>query len=341
MTEVLPDIHQFRLPLTGSRLRYINAYLLRGDDGYTLVDCGWKADDVLETLQAELRAIGVSLNDVRTLIVTHFHPDHYGLAGTLVELGKLRLLMHRLDWLHVRTVQSDPVQSSRVSGDWLRYHGLVESADDNAERALDAFERYTIVAPDVELEDGACISVGRHELRVVWTPGHTAGHICLYDPVRDLILTGDHVLDPITPSVNYMRPDLGNPLGSFLISLRKVAELDVDFVLPAHGEPFHGLQRRVGEILEHHNRREAAALEALVGGPTSAAMVAECLPWTRRELRLSELPPFQQRMALGETIAHLEELRSTGRVGSDEHNGRMYYHLSRQKPGGECESNGE
>ncbi len=341
MTDVVPGIHQFRLPLTGNRLRHINAYLLRGDNRYTLVDCGWKAADVLETLQAELRAIGVSLNDVRTLIVSHFHPDHYGLAGTLVELGKLRLLMHRLDWLHVRTVQSDPVQSSQVSGEWLRYHGLAGTSQDDTERALDAFERYTIVAPDVELEDNACIPVGRHELRVVWTPGHTAGHICLHDPERDLILTGDHVLDPITPSVNYMRPNLGNPLGTFLRSLRKVADLDVDQVLPAHGEPFRGLKRRVGEILEHHDRREAAALDALVGGPQSAAMVAERLPWTRRELRLSELPPFQQRMALGETIAHLEELRANGRVGSDEDNERIYYHLSRQKPGGECESNGE
>ena len=136
---------------------------------------------------------------------------------------------------------------------------------------------------------------GKHELRVVWTPGHTAGHICLHDAERGLVLTGDHVLDPITPSVNYMRPNLGNPLGSFLASLVKIRELDADFVLPAHGEPFHGLRRRVDEILRHHDEREAAALDSLAGGALSAAHVAEQLPWTRRKLRLSELPPFQQR----------------------------------------------
>jgi glyoxylase-like metal-dependent hydrolase (beta-lactamase superfamily II) len=328
VTEVLPGIHQFRLPLTGSPLRHVNGYLLQGDDGYTLVDCGWKTDDVMETLRAELHNIGVALGDVRTLIVTHFHPDHYGLAGTLVELGKLRLMMHRLDWLHIRTNAVNPRASAQTSADWLCQHGLPGEPSDEVRRALEAVDRYTVVAPDVELEDQACVSVGQHALRVVWTPGHTAGHICLHDPDRDLVLTGDHVLDPITPSVNYMRPGLGNPLGSFLESLRKVAELQADFVLPAHGEPFHGLRRRVREILEHHTEREAAALAALVGGPQSAAMVAEQMPWTRRKLRLSELPPAQQRMALGETIAHLEELRATRQVVSATDDGLIHYALA-------------
>jgi glyoxylase-like metal-dependent hydrolase (beta-lactamase superfamily II) len=328
MTEVLPGIHQFRLPLTGSPLRHVNGYLLRGDDGYTLVDCGWKTDDVLETLRAELKNIGADLGDIRTLIVTHFHPDHYGLAGTLVELGKLRLMMHRLDWLHVSTNAADPMNFARSSADWLCQHGLPGDPSGEAQRAIDAFQRFTVVQPDVQLEDNSRISVGANELRVVWTPGHTAGHICLHDAEREIVLTGDHVLDPITPSVNYMRPGLGNPLGSFLESLRKVAELDADFVLPAHGEPFHGLRRRIDEILEHHNEREAAALSALAGGPISAAEVAEQLPWTRRRQRLSELPPFQQRMALGETIAHLEELRATERVVSSEDNGLIYYALA-------------
>ena len=284
---------------------------------------------MLETLTAELHALDIDLGDVRTLIVTHFHPDHYGLAGTLVELGKLRLLMHRLDWLHVQSQAVDPVASARESADWLFQHGLPGQVSDEVQRALEAAHRFTVVAPDVQLEDESRISVGQHELRVVWTPGHTAGHICLHDPERDLLLTGDHVLDPITPSVNVMRPGLGNPLGSFLQSLQKVAELDADFVLPAHGEPFHGLRRRVGQILEHHAEREGAALAALAGGPRTAAMVAEELPWTRRKLRLSELPPPQRRMALGETIAHLEELCATNRATSAEEDGIILYALAR------------
>jgi glyoxylase-like metal-dependent hydrolase (beta-lactamase superfamily II) len=325
MPEVLSGIHQFRLPMPGSRLRHINGYLIKGDDGYALVDCGWDIPEVLEALRSELRDIGADLGDIRTLIVTHFHADHYGLAGTLVRLGRLRLMMHRLDWLHVRTTMSDPETMMRSSTAWLERNGLPPRPAETAEEMMGNFRRFTIVQPAVELEDAACIAVGPHTLRVVWTPGHTAGHICLFDAERRLILTGDHVLDPITPSVGFSRPNLGNPLGDFLASLRKVAALDADLVLPAHGEPFRGLKQRVDDLLAHHDHREAAALGALVNGPASGAEVAGQLPWTRRELRYAELEPMQQRMALSETIAHLEELRATGRVDRSEENGQFYY----------------
>lgn len=313
--------------MAGSRLRHINGYLLKADDGYVLVDCGWDTDDVLEALRGELHALGIGLEDVRTLVISHFHSDHYGLAGRLVRLGRLRLMMHRLDWLHVHTNLADPIQSAHVSHEWLLRHGLPEQVwGVEEQRALESFHRFTVVEPDLKLEDAARIAVGPHELQVVWTPGHTQGHICLYDPGRRLLLSGDHVLDPITPNVSYARPGLGNPLGAFLASLRKVAELDADLVLPAHGEPFRGLRRRVDELLEHHAEREAQAVDALSATePLRAVAVAEQLPWTRRGLRYAELEPLQQRMALAETIAHLEELKAIGRVASIERDGGIYY----------------
>src|SRR3712207_3590490 len=102
MTEALPGIHQLRLPLEGSPLRHTNGYLLKADDGWTLVDCGWKMPGALEALAAGVEEAGARLADVRTLVITHFHSDHYGLAGTVVGLTRARLLMHRLDWLFVQ-----------------------------------------------------------------------------------------------------------------------------------------------------------------------------------------------------------------------------------------------
>src|SRR3712207_6702030 len=107
MTEVLPGIYQLRLPLTGSPLRHTNGYLIRADDGWTLVDCGWKMPDVLEALTAQVAEVGARLEDIRTLVITHFHSDHYGLAGTLVGLTQARLLMHRLDWLYIQQEMTD------------------------------------------------------------------------------------------------------------------------------------------------------------------------------------------------------------------------------------------
>jgi glyoxylase-like metal-dependent hydrolase (beta-lactamase superfamily II) len=107
MVDLPSGITQLRLPLTGSALSHVNSYLLRGDDGYILVDCGWDMPDVLEALHAGLNDAGVALDDVRALVVTHMHPDHYGMAGTLKRAGRMRLLMHRLDWLYLEAQRQD------------------------------------------------------------------------------------------------------------------------------------------------------------------------------------------------------------------------------------------
>jgi glyoxylase-like metal-dependent hydrolase (beta-lactamase superfamily II) len=320
------EIRQLRLPMPDNPLRHINSYLVQADDGYVLVDCGWDLPVVLDALEAGLKDAGIGLDEVRRLVVTHYHSDHYGLAGHLLRLGRLRLLMHRLDWVYVRDTFGDMAAFRRQSQQWLIENGFDLISRDE-QRAYESAMRFTVVEPDEQLEDAVPIGLGRHELRVVWTPGHTPGHICLWDRERRLLLSGDHVLDPITPNVSYWGPGAGNPLGDFLRSLRKVAQLEADLVLPAHGEPFTGLQRRVAELLAHHDLREAAMLEALSDhrGPSTGAEVAARVPWTRRQRALAELPPFQQRMALSETLSHLEELRAQGKVRRLDDAGRIYY----------------
>lgn len=311
----LPEgITQIRLPLKDNPLRHINSYLLKADDGYVLVDCGWDTPDVLDALEATLREQGIGLDDIRSLVVTHLHSDHYGLAGTLTRLTKLRLLMHRLDWVFLRTRLSDPGIYLRQTNEWLARNGFPYDSHEEVERSLGALARFTLVQPDEQLEDSQTIGVGRHSYRVVWTPGHTPGHVCLYDEENRVLLSGDHVLDPITPNVSAWLDDPPNPLGDFLESLKKVSELEAETVLPAHGEPFTGLQRRVGELLAHHDEREGLVLAQLDDGPVSAAQVARGLPWTRRRQRLDDLPSLQQRMAVSETLSHLEHLRATGRA---------------------------
>ncbi len=325
------EVRLIRLPLADSPLRYVNSYLVQADDGFVLVDCGWEAPDVLEALQAALRDAGVGLGDVRTLITTHYHADHYGLAGTLVRLGQLRLLMHRLDWLYLQTHLTDLIAYRDDSLAWLEQHGLPPGAASVSVRhAFDALRRFTLVAPHETVEDDQLIHAGRHTFRVVWTPGHTPGHICLFDAERRLLIAGDHVLDPITPNVSLWRDEHGSPLGDFLASLRKVAELDADLVLPAHGEPFTGLRRRVAELLAHHDEREQAILGSLDGRRLSAADIARCLPWTRRRQSFDGLPASQQRMAVSETLSHLRELEQQGLVAQATADGRTVFHRPKE-----------
>ncbi|MGE3270683.1 MAG: MBL fold metallo-hydrolase [Chloroflexota bacterium] len=328
-TEVLPGVFLLRLPLTGSPLRFTNGYLIRADDGWTLVDCGWDMPDVLEALQNQVTALGVRLEDIRTLVITHFHTDHYGMAGTLIGLTQARLLMHHLDWVHVEQEMVDFGQMIGRLNSWLTLNGAPPEMTAEEHRRMGAMRKlYTVVEPDEKIDEGYEIHSGNHTFRVVWTPGHTNGHICLYDQERRTLMTGDHVLDPISPNVSLAREYLGNPLGQYLQSLRKVGELDADLVLPAHGDPFRSISRRVRELLAHHDEREAEVLEAVSHGERTGFQVAAALPWTRRRRKLDDLQLGQQRMALTETLAHLEELRARGLVRRERRDDLLYFSVS-------------
>src|SRR5215212_2457232 len=143
--EVLPGVHLLRLPLTGSPLRHTNGYLIRADDGWTLVDCGWDMPDVLEALRNQITEIGARLEDIRTLVITHFHADHYGLAGTLVGLTQARLLMHRLDWLFLKQEMMDFEGAVSRMDAWLRLNGAPpDMLEEEERRAAGWRERYSI-----------------------------------------------------------------------------------------------------------------------------------------------------------------------------------------------------
>jgi len=145
--------------------------------------------------------------------------------------------------------------------------------------------------------------------RVIWTPGHSDGHICLFRERDGVFLAADHVLPRITPNVGlYSERDRENPLGDYLNSLEKVANLPASIVLPGHGEPFTDLAGRTAEIIEHHRQRELQILALLNERPQHAYDLAEQLfghRWNNSEAR---------RMAVAETLSHLEHLRFGGQV---------------------------
>lgn len=311
----LPEgVRAIRLPLQDASVGHLNSYVIEGIDGHILVDCGWDRPGVFDGLVAGLLEHGLALGDLRYLVVSHWHADHYGLAERLVAHG-LELLMHVAEWQHIQRHLSEPREGPFQEERWLARNGLppTELTPAEVETLMDVY-RFRVVAPRAALVDGQRLPGSRYDVRVVWTPGHTPGHMCLLDADHRLLLSGDHVLDPITPNVSIWWEDQLNPLGDFLASLRKVAALDVDLVLPAHGQPFNGLRRRIDELLAHHERREHHVVEALDGRPITATEVARAVPWTRRERSFEELATVHQQLAVSETIAHLEELRARGRV---------------------------
>jgi glyoxylase-like metal-dependent hydrolase (beta-lactamase superfamily II) len=306
-------IEQIRLPMTDHALRYINAYLIEGDDGYTLIDCGWGLPDVLSTLESALHDMGLRVGDIRNVIATHFHTDHYGMVGTIAEMAGAKVMMHRADWTILDTRFRD-IDAEFVRRDsWLERNGMSLEGLGDEDRNRSWAKRLTLRAPDRDLVDGDVLTIGSRRLRVVWTPGHTPGHVCLYDEDARALISGDHILPQITPHVGYWSDADDDPLGKFLASLRKVASLDAKSALPAHREPIDDLPARIDELIAHHHERESQVLAAL-DGPSTGTQIAAKLPWRRNASRFDDLPPSQRSFALVETLAHLEHLRARGAV---------------------------
>jgi glyoxylase-like metal-dependent hydrolase (beta-lactamase superfamily II) len=184
-----------------------------------------------------------------------------------------------------------------------------ETTDDMRGASMGVRPFVSFAQPDVLLEDGDRPDIAGWDLRAVWTPGHSPGHLCFYAPERKLLLSGDHVLPRITPNISF-HPQAGDdPLGNFLRSLRKLEPYDSDEVLPAHEHRFVGLQARLTELIDHHESRFAEVVEAVKAGRDTAWAVAGCMKWSRSWDRIEG---FMRRAAVAEAMAHIRALERRG-----------------------------
>ncbi len=323
--EISRGLFRIPVPLADSPLHAVNVYAVQGPEGLLLIDCGWETPEALAALRFELEPLG-GIRAIGEILVTHIHPDHFGLAQHLSEVSGARVSMHQLEASLIETRYRD-IDGLVTSMDaWLRRHGV---PDDELDAMLDGslrmIERVGTRRPEVALQGGEIITWGEYRFEVLWTPGHSAGLVSLYDRDRQLLLSSDHVLPRVSPHVGLHTQSLGNPLGDYLRSLEKVRVLPVRQVLPGHGEPFGDLPARLDQLVEHHENRLSAVIEAVEHGYHSAFEVAEQLPWRGAADGWNTLEPFQRRMAVTEIIAHLEHLRVRHEVQASAGQGQVRY----------------
>ena len=312
---VRPGLWSIPVPIPNNPLRYVLVYALELDDGVAIVDAGWNTDDAWNALNAGLIEAGGSISDVRSVLVTHIHPDHYGLAGRVRDESGAWIGLHPDDatMLRARYVDVDDLLA--------KMHGLLEFAGvpeatlpDLNMASMMIRDQVTMAEPDVLFEDGKEVDVPGWDLRTVWTPGHSPGHVCFHSERHRLLLSGDHVLPRITPNIGVHTQQIPNPLGDFLESLLKVQNLAVDEVLPAHEYRFANLRGRLDEIILHHAERLADIETLLRDRPGMTAWeMAVNLTWSRP---WDQIPEFMQRAAVGETLAHIVLLEIHQRVRS-------------------------
>jgi glyoxylase-like metal-dependent hydrolase (beta-lactamase superfamily II) len=301
--EPAPGVFRLVLPLPFPGLRRVNAYLLADDDGCTLVDCGisdpgLQPDHGWTELLGALAACNIEPRQVTRLVVTHTHIDHYGMAGRLTDATGAQLVMHEKSQ-HDLASYRDPAAAERNLAGLLRDHGLPESEVQD----LIAFEDWrpyvsaVVDATDAVQGDEVLVSGGR-SWKVIYTPGHSPSHICLFSESDGLLLSGDHLLPTVTPHIDFQAGGQADPLGDYLSSLDKVAGLDPSLVLPGHGKPFQEGADRAGVIARHHERRLGSILQVIRYEPHTVSEITDAVFGP-------ELFDFQRRLALGEVIAHL------------------------------------
>lgn len=324
MTEIIPGIYQLKIPIPNNPLGYTNVYLVKGDNKHLLIDTGWNSEEALQSLKKQLAEIGVGFSDISQIVVTHIHSDHYGLTGKLKQLSQAKIALHYLDRDLIYPEDTDMNKLHRQLEQWLHINGVPPSL---LPPPLPGGRLSPLTLPDITLRGGETISTGAFNLQVIWTPGHSPGHICLYEPAQKIFFSGDHILPVITPNISLTSPSANNPLGDFINSLNMVKQLDVKLVLPAHEHLFTNLPTRVDEIIQHHEQRSLEILEAIKDKPKTAYQISEEIIWMPElgGARFQDLATWDKRMAVSETLAHLEAMRVNGRVEKFPENSIIYY----------------
>lgn len=315
---VAPGVHRIPLPLPDHELSAVNVYAIEDVTGLVLVDSGWALPDAERALADALRVLGHQPSDVRRVLATHAHHDHYTLSlvlrqkyGTKVSLGRDEgfTVDAYLDRENAPIVQV-PLLRRCGAGALADVMGPLLSSELRAEDV--PWGR-----PDRWLDDGDLIGLTDRALEVRATPGHTRGHVVLRDRVAGALFAGDHVLPHITPSIGFELAPAPAPLRDYLASLRLVRDLPDALLFPAHGPVTASVHVRVDELMEHHAQRLDASLAALKAGASTVFDVAGALTWTRRQRAYHQLAPHHAMLAVLETRAHLDVLVEADAAGLD------------------------
>jgi glyoxylase-like metal-dependent hydrolase (beta-lactamase superfamily II) len=291
-------------------LNHVNLWLLEDGEGFTLVDTGYNTEETRALWDKALARV-LRGRPITRIIVTHFHPDHLGLAGWFAEKWRAMLWMTYAEWLQAHLGASNSVTHDMDR--WLAF--FLENGLDQARGASYRGSRTDfgqIMAPIPvtlhRISDGDVFTIGGRAWRVITGGGHSPNHACLYCPALNVLISGDQVLPRITTNISlwFTEPE-GDPLRLFLNSFDKFRSLPDDvFVLPSHDRPFRGLFPRFDALRAHHAERLNRVVAAC-GTPRTAA---EIIP----QLFTRALDDHQLGFAMGESLSHLNFLANERRL---------------------------
>ncbi|BCU80609.1 MBL fold metallo-hydrolase [Polycladomyces abyssicola] len=315
--QIEENIYRIPIPVPFP-MKYIYCYLFRASDGWNVVDAGFNYPPAIETWLQVFADLDVEPKQIRSIYLTHFHPDHFGLAGWMQELTGAPVFISAEDFAMAdRVFGPDSKQANRVAI-MCRENGVPADLADKIEQNMEKLRAHVLPLPNLTILTDHEVTLGGDIWKVISTPGHSDGLICFYQPEKRLLLAADHILDKITPNISLWPDSRSNPLQDYLNSLNKVRSLDVLLTLPAHGEVIDNLSSRIDEIISHHERRLIQMLDLAKEGQ-SAYQIADGI------FGHKNLTPHQWRFAIAETLAHLEFLVSGQKLVKVKNRGIIQY----------------
>lgn len=320
------NIYTFPIRLPRNPLQYLNSYVIKATDGgrSLLIDTGFKRNDCLNTLLEAMRQLKLE-PDNTDVFITHFHSDHSGNLGTLYDMG-FHILCGRTE-LEEFDHSRWPLVPQRYSHEGMPERLVGTFYDNPSMRYMpEPFEPFRL------LDDGDILSYGGHRLQCLFTPGHSMGHMCLWDCDNRVLFTGDHLLYNITPNIT-CRCERRDILHIYLDSLRRIMPLEPELVLPGHRS--YGrldMRSRAAGLIEHHSARLKEALEIVCAFPgLTGYEVSGKMAWHISTKSWENFPPNQTWFAMGEGLAHLDYLLLDGSVVQREENGILHYYPAEAK----------
>lgn len=306
-------IYQVQLPLPFA-LRIVNCYLLDNADGtWTIVDTGLNRLESQEIWLAAFAALGITPKQISQIVLTHIHPDHFGLAGWLQTLSGAPVRLTQREAAAAQVFWMDAGNRYRTLTEQMEHAGVSADLIEQVITGVAFMVGMTTPHPTrwEHLTPGEPLHMGGRSFTPILAPGHSDGQLLFYDPADRLLLAGDHVLMKITPNIGLWPETDPNPLGRFLDSLRAVRALDVRLALPGHRQPIGDWRGRIDELIAHHDERLSHTLAAVNGGASAYEVAARVFDFNR-------LTVHEMRFALVETLAHLELLVGRGSLHQTE-----------------------
>lgn len=287
-----------RVPLPFN-LDHVNCFLAESENGWTLIDTGLHNEETMSLWHNIFEK-----KDIQEIIVTHEHPDHIGCAGYLQQTYDINIYLTEQAF----KFSSFFVEESRLMKLKNHYNesGIPENIIDQLMMANKNMIETIYPLPNIQkdsfLNEGEQLLIGNNKYEVIFTPGHADGLFTLFNKENSVLIAADHLLPKITPNISYWFFGQSNPLHLYLQSLEKIKKLNAHIVVPSHGKPFYNANKRIDEIIIHHEERLDQILAMIQKDRKTIYEITN-------EMFPRELTSHEMRFAIGEAIAHLQYLQ--------------------------------